>query len=179
MNDLQSGLFLSMPVEEALGRIWEEMSVQWLIGPGPTFRLVSDGMHRPVYRATWAEVNRIVREALTNAIIHAQAANVAICVTYEADTLHIVVRDDGRGIDPEILAVGRAGHWGLCGMRERAARIGAQFRIRSAPSRGTEVDLCVPGHTAYGYAPVVNGRGRRWRVLDRLWRVGDPSLQEC
>lgn len=179
MSNLQAGLFLSIPVEEALGRIWEEMLVQWLIGPGPAFRLVSKGMHRPVYLATWAEVDRIVREALSNAIIHAQAANIVICVAYEADTFQIVVRDDGRGIDPEILAAGRAGHWGLCGMRERATRIGARFRIRSAASGGTEVDLCVPGHVAYGYAPEVNGRGRRWGVLDRLWRVLDPTLQEC
>ena len=54
------------------------------------------------------------------------------------------MRDDGCGIDPEIVQAGRDGHWGLSGMRERAARIGASFKVRSRAAAGTEVELVVP-----------------------------------
>jgi signal transduction histidine kinase len=60
------------------------------------------------------------------------------------------VRDDGRGIEPKILeAGGRSGHWGLQGMHERARKIGGQLRFWSRPETGTEVELIVPGTTAY------------------------------
>jgi nitrate/nitrite-specific signal transduction histidine kinase len=71
------------------------------------------------------------------------------------------IRDDGQGIEPQILDTGeRRGHWGLPGMRERAERIGARLDIWSRASAGTEIDLSVPGPVAYGTAP---GRDRRWR----------------
>jgi signal transduction histidine kinase len=60
------------------------------------------------------------------------------------------IRDDGRGIDPEILGKGgRADHWGLQGMRERARRVGASLELWSRPGAGTEVELKVPAATAY------------------------------
>ena len=59
------------------------------------------------------------------------------------------VRDDGKGIDQEILSSGRTGHWGLSGMRERAQKIGARLNIWSQAGRGTEVDLTIPAKVAY------------------------------
>jgi len=60
------------------------------------------------------------------------------------------VRDDGRGIDSVVLEQGgRDGHWGLAGMRERAQKIGARLDLRRRPHGGTEVELIVPGATAY------------------------------
>ena len=59
------------------------------------------------------------------------------------------MRDDGRGIDPAIIEEGRPDHWGLRGMRERAQRIGAQLNLWSRSETGTEVELTVPGATAY------------------------------
>jgi nitrate/nitrite-specific signal transduction histidine kinase len=49
------------------------------------------------------------------------------------------VRDNGCGIDPEVLDAGREGHWGLAGMRERASRIGGLLHISSSAMTGTEV----------------------------------------
>jgi glucose-6-phosphate-specific signal transduction histidine kinase len=48
---------------------------------------------------------------------------------YTDSQLRVVVRDDGLGIDPQVLQSGREGHWGLRGMRERAEKIGAQLRV--------------------------------------------------
>ncbi len=63
--------------------------------------------------------------------------------------MRMVVRDNGSGIDPKILESGRDGHWGLTGMRERAARIGAKLKVLSRLERGTEVELCVPAEIAF------------------------------
>jgi signal transduction histidine kinase len=61
----------------------------------------------------------------------------------------MLVRDDGRGIDPEVVRSGTDGHWGLAGMRERAESIGAGFKVRSRAAAGTEVELTVPGDVAF------------------------------
>jgi hypothetical protein len=77
-------------------------------------------------------------------------------ITY-GDGLRLRFRDDGRGIPPDILEAGRAGHYGLNGMRERARQIGASLDIWSGIGTGTEVDLSVPGSIVYRKSP---GRSR-------------------
>ena len=60
------------------------------------------------------------------------------------------IRDDGRGLDPEILDQGgRPGHFGLQGMRERAQKMGGRLELWSRREAGTEVELNVPAATAY------------------------------
>ena len=102
---------------------------------GHPFRLRADAHH---------EVYCIGREALVNAFRHAAATTVEVHLEYSADRLRLRLRDDGCGIDPEVLDGGREGHWGLSGMQERAERIGAVLRIWSSKAGGTEVDLSVP-----------------------------------
>jgi signal transduction histidine kinase len=64
--------------------------------------------------------------------------------------LRLRIRDDGRGIDPKVLKEGgRAGHWGLRGLRERAERIGAKLDFWSEAGAGTEVQLAVPAAIAF------------------------------
>jgi len=90
-----------------------------------------------------AEVVGIATEAMTNARQHASCRTVTVTCSYTPRELHVRVRDDGRGFDP---AHGTPpGHWGLVGMRERAASIGARISVMSSPSAGTEVTLVVPG----------------------------------
>ena len=59
------------------------------------------------------------------------------------------VRDNGIGIDEQVLRNGRQRHWGLAGMQERAARIGGLLKISSSPSTGTEVLLTIPNDMAF------------------------------
>jgi len=60
------------------------------------------------------------------------------------------VRDDGKGIDPNVLeSEGRAGHWGLHGMRERSELVGGKLDVWSEIGSGTEVDLNIPASAAY------------------------------
>ena len=68
--------------------------------------------------------------------------------------MRLEVADDGKGISvDEIVHGGMTGHWGLRGMRERAARIGATFAVHSRAAGGTAVELSLPAATAY-LAPV-------------------------
>ncbi|WP_020654653.1 sensor histidine kinase [Massilia niastensis] len=90
------------------------------------------------------EVYNIGREALANAFRHARASRIDIELVWEPRVLRIAVRDDGVGLDETILAHGRPGHWGLTGMRERAARIGAVLVIRNRSGGGAEVQLSLP-----------------------------------
>jgi nitrate/nitrite-specific signal transduction histidine kinase len=60
------------------------------------------------------------------------------------------IRDDGKGIDSEVLVGdGRAGHFGLHGMRERAKLAGGKLAIWSETDSGTEIELNIPASTAY------------------------------
>jgi signal transduction histidine kinase/ligand-binding sensor domain-containing protein len=112
-------------------------------------RVVVAGEPRPLVPAIRDEAQRISREALVNALRHAQATKIHVTITHGARFLSIVVRDDGCGVQS---ADGEVGHWGLLGMRERAARIGATLRLSSQPGAGTEVVLMVPRAIAYrGY----------------------------
>jgi signal transduction histidine kinase len=94
-------------------------------------------------------VYRIGREAVVNAFRHAHAKNIEVEIEYGPKRFRFVVRDDGRGINPDILNAGREGHWGLPGMRERAERIGGRLSVWSRTSSGTEVELSVPGPVAF------------------------------
>lgn len=69
-------------------------------------------------------------------------------LTYGQD-LALSVRDNGQGIDSEVAALGKEEHFGLQGMRERAARVGGQFRIITSRSTGTTIELSVPGTIAF------------------------------
>jgi len=118
-------------------------------GQGINFRGVVEGLALPLRPAIRDDVYRIGREALVNALRHSGASNIDVHLEYSAGYLRIIVRDDGRGIDPQVLRSGRDGHWGLPGMRERAEKIGARVKVFSRPGAGTEVELSVPGEVAF------------------------------
>jgi signal transduction histidine kinase len=59
------------------------------------------------------------------------------------------VRDNGTGIDPVVVAEGKEGHFGLQGMHERAARIGAKLTIATSATSGTEITVVVPGSIVF------------------------------
>ena len=84
-----------------------------------------------------------------NAFRHSGAKRIEMELKYTANRLSMLVRDDGRGIEPDVLRGGREGHWGLSVMRERAERIGAQLQLFSSATGGTEIVLNVPGHLAF------------------------------
>ena len=114
-----------------------------------TFHVRVLGAPRPLRPRSCDEMFRVGKECLANAYRHADAHNVEVELRYQSGELLMIIRDDGRGIEPEIVTGGREGHWGLSGMRERAAGLGARFSMRSRVGGGTEVALSVPGRIAY------------------------------
>jgi NarL family two-component system sensor histidine kinase YdfH len=85
-------------------------------------------------------VSRLIMEGLQNIARHAHAQQVWIEVRREKAHYVFVVRDDGRGFDPEAL-LHTSGHYGLLGLREQAGLAGGQLDIRSAPGQGTTLML--------------------------------------
>jgi signal transduction histidine kinase len=85
-------------------------------------------------------VYRVVQEALTNVVKHADAVHVRIRVTDRGGAIEVLVRDDGHGFDAY---EGTAG-FGVLGMRERLALVGATFDIESATGVGTTVRASIP-----------------------------------
>jgi signal transduction histidine kinase/ligand-binding sensor domain-containing protein len=100
------------------------------------------------------EIYRIASEALRNAFRHAQAKQLEVEFRYDERQLRLRVRDDGKGIDETFLtAQGRAGHFGLHGMRERAQLMGGKFTVWTAAESGTEIELIIPAAYAYAAFP--------------------------
>jgi signal transduction histidine kinase len=112
-------------------------------GPSPvTIRTRVLGERRPFSLAVENDLLRIGQEALTNAVRHGLASRIDVELRYDAETFRLRVADDGKGFDVRLPP--RPGHFGLLGMRERAAAIGAHLEVRSAASRGTEVEVTIP-----------------------------------
>jgi signal transduction histidine kinase len=132
-------------LEQALSGVQQELG----LGTGTGFRVIVEGQPRPLNPIVRDEVYRIGREALVNAFRHAQATSVEVELEYAARHMRMLIRDDGVGIEAEVLKSGTDGHWGLSGMRERAERIGARFKVFSRAAAGTEVELVIPGHIAW------------------------------
>lgn len=146
------GLRLSKDLEDfeqAFSRIPQQLG---LAGTAD-FRVIVEGSSRGLRPRIRDEVYRIGREALMNAFRHSGAKNIEVALVYSTDELRVSVRDDGSGIDPQVLRQGRAGHWGLLGMRERAEKIGAKLKVLSSQTNGTEVELRVPVRIAFESQP--------------------------
>jgi signal transduction histidine kinase len=146
----------SLDLEQAFSRIRQDIAGQEQVG----FRVIVEGQPRSLPPILRDEVYRIGREALLNAFRHSKAKNIEVEVEYAANHLSILVRDDGCGIDPQVLRSGRDGHFGLTSMRERAKSIGARLTVGSSAASGTVVELLVPGHTAFESQTA--GRLARW-----------------
>ena len=155
----------SLNLEDAFARIQQEVGPQPQNAVQAAFRVIVQGEPRPLQPVLRDEVYRIGREALINAFRHARAKNIEMELNYASKRLSMLVRDDGRGIDPKILSSGKDGHWGLSGMRERADRIGAQLHVMTSASAGTEIELSVPGNIAFQSdpSPMLTWFGKRTR----------------
>jgi len=135
-------------------------------GNPPVLGVTVEGARQELNPLLQDEVYRIARELLRNAFRHAQAGRIEVEIRYDSRQFRLHVRDDGKGIDSEVLkAGGRAGHYGLPGMRERVNRFGGKLEFWSEAGAGTEAVLTVPGAVAYG-----GSNGGRFAFLRRkLW----------
>lgn len=120
---------------------WQDSGIE------AAYRSVGDGTPPVVPYPMARQLLSIAAEAMENAVRHAHPTRIDVTAGVHAGLLRISVRDDGRGLPPGTTLDGLrgSGHFGLVGMVERAAGVGARLRIgRGDGSRGTEVRLEVP-----------------------------------
>ncbi len=114
---------------------------------GVRFELSVEGAARELHPVVLEEAFRIATEGVTNAFRHAQATRIDMRIAFQRSSMLIEVKDDGQGFDTHKLAP--AGHWGIKGMQERAARIRGHLLVKSKPGEGTTIELHIPGRVAF------------------------------
>jgi ligand-binding sensor domain-containing protein len=108
-------------------------------GVGLASRFAVFGAYRALPAETERELLRIAQEAIHNVKRHAAATELRVQMEYGADAVQMEVKDNGRGGAAEREPA--AGHFGILGMRERAAAIGGRLEVKSAAGEGTTVRL--------------------------------------
>jgi len=156
VTGLRTGLEPSTGFAEALRGIGEHLAND----AGIAFELVPAPHEWNLDEHARDQLALIVREAVGNACQHANARSIMIRLEEQPGERVIRVIDDGVGfaVDEAASAAKASGHWGLFGMEERAAEIGARLHIRSASGRGTQVVIVVPATDA---------KRRWWHRADR------------
>jgi signal transduction histidine kinase len=141
MNDIRHYIFdlrhAPQDWHQAVERIAEEL------GLAPYARIhASDRAFEELSLRQQETVLAWIREALSNVARHAHAAHVEVTWRGEGDRFRVTVEDDGVGFDPTRARV--AGHFGLAHLEQRAAELGGEVVIQSAPQAGTTVALTAP-----------------------------------
>ena len=148
VQGLRDSVTESNDLVPSLTRIVQELSAGGAAG-APAMQVVFDGTPRPLKPLVRDEVYRIAAEALRNAARHAKARQIRAEIRYEERRFRLLVRDDGVGIDEETLREAPTGHFGLHGMRERAAIVGGRLEVLTRAGLGTVVELSIPAAIAY------------------------------
>ncbi len=127
------------PALETLAR---EMNQQG----GTTVRFTLSGALQRLTPEQELALYRVAQEALHNALRHSAASHIELEVCFEDEAVTISVKDDGHGFAAprRVTDLSAKGHFGIMGMYERAALIGAHLQIRSAPDQGTTVSIRLP-----------------------------------
>jgi signal transduction histidine kinase len=138
LHGLQVPAATSRSLEQSLAEIGDQLT-----HGGPRFRILVKGTPKPLDATVQEQVYLIGREALVNALRHAEATSIEVEIEYLSNRVRVIVRDNGAGINHEVLQLERDSHWGLLGMTERAKTIGGQLRVWSRRGAGTEVEISV------------------------------------
>lgn len=154
------GLRSEQPAARPLDQALLALPAELAIDSNVEYRVTVGGTPRPLHPLVHEGVYRIGREAVVNALRHADARRIDVVIDYAGREFRLAVRDDGRGIDEPTRRDGRVGHWGLTGMRERADEMGARLTLWSRAHAGTGVELVIPD--AVAYRARTRARGDRW-----------------
>jgi signal transduction histidine kinase len=108
-----------------------------------------EGRARPLPPGLDLSAYRILQEALTNAVRHADARRLTVAVRYDDEAVELEVADDGHGPAADL---GASGGHGLVGMRERVALYGGELRLGTREGGGFAVVARLPTGSAFGHA---------------------------
>ena len=137
VQDLRSSTAVTHDLAAAITVLGQELAASESSNHSAAFRIEVEGTPRDLHPILRDEVYRIAGEALRNAFNHAQARQIEMEIRYDERQLQLLVRDDGKGLDPAVLSEeGRPGHWGLHGMRERAKLVAGRLDVWSRLDSG-------------------------------------------
>jgi signal transduction histidine kinase len=136
---------LPMPasLEQDFSDLLREVTLEGGVRPG----IFVEGKRQALRPAIQEQLFLIGREAIVNALRHSKARKIEVEVQYLRGSVRIFVRDNGCGIDPDVVQKKSYSCWGLREMRDRADTIGAEFGLWSRPGAGTEVRITVPARS--------------------------------
>jgi len=139
---------------------------------GVRFKVICRGERRSLHPEAYDQLLAIGREAVRNACRHSRAMHIQVRVEYRKRSLRLQIADDGCGIAPSILASQKgADHFGLIGMRERAAQLETQLLIETNGAVGTRIALTVAGRVAFA-----TEKAWAWRPLrPQSWTVDEAA----
>ncbi len=146
IRDLRYETLQQVSISEALTALADEFAEPsaWQL------QIVTRDAPRDLNPVSYWEIYAIAKEALINSFRHSEASEILVTLSFDTARFTIEVTDNGQGIDPDVLnGRKRANHWGLSGMRERAANLRAELKIVSSPGRGTAIKLSIPAALAY------------------------------
>lgn len=134
----------SRAIEKAglVGAVRESIDALQVITPRITLEI--EGEEQRQSQHIEFQLLRIVQESITNALKHAEAANITVRFHFTPEELHVTITDDGTGFDATRPPAVHSTQFGLLGMRERAAKIRATLTIHSTPGNGCTIAVTVP-----------------------------------
>ncbi len=135
--DLRGGILEKMSLHEAIKNTLEMMVKDRQIELHIDFEGICVSLNPFAER----HILRLISEAANNSIKYAKGRHLLVALHYSEGDLRVSVRDDGCGFDAKKIA---KGHFGVCGMRERANRLHGVFEVNSELGRGTEIVLMMP-----------------------------------
>jgi signal transduction histidine kinase len=141
----------SPQVTQLLGQMAEQVSHV----SGVSVKLDVTGTPITLERAVEYVVLMVAREAVSNAVHHAQPREIRISLHFDAESIQMQVADDGRGFDLKEVEMEQGSHFGLIGMRERIEHVAGHFAVESAPGKGTRLAFRVPVHRTNGKATIL------------------------
>jgi signal transduction histidine kinase len=136
LGDLRGGSAAPPDLGLALSRLADSIKE----GSALECELRLEGDPIALSRELSTDLYRIAQEALQNALKHASAKHVQVTLSYQGDVVRLTISDDGRGFEVSRAEASAEGHFGLMGMRERAALHGT-FRLVTHPERGTRIEV--------------------------------------
>jgi anti-sigma regulatory factor (Ser/Thr protein kinase) len=133
----------TLHTEAGLEDMLRKLLLTQVAGSQVALRVTATGTPQRLSGDRTSQVLRIAQEAVANALQHSLATKIAVRLEFEPDKVSVQIADDGRGFDVRRAPVAEEGHFGITGMKERAANMKADFSIQSDNS-GTRITVQVP-----------------------------------
>ena len=170
VQGLRSSALDTSDIVEAITAMADELTSDISTPESPAIDVKVEGARRDLNANVRDESYRIAVEALRNAFRHANAKRITVEIRFDPRQFQLSVSDDGKGIDEHAMGRQPSRHFGLHGMRERAELFGGKLEVWSKLGSGTQLELSIPGATAYDlsarppwWSKLLSQNGRRSR----------------